>query len=128
MDCLRRVSEVTAEIAENAEKLYALRAPRPRRLDVGDLQRAFWQKELAASYQTPTGTRLQVRYQESTGLSLVAPGSPPLPLNQVKGLRFRTPRFSDTVFEFVMDNGRVTALEEREPGGDVSYPKVSAPQ
>ena len=81
--------------------------------------------QLAGSYQTPTGTKLQVKYQESSGLSLVAPGAPALPLNQVKGLRFRTPRFSDTVFEFVMDNGRVTALKEREPGGEVSYPKVS---
>jgi CubicO group peptidase (beta-lactamase class C family) len=81
--------------------------------------------ELAGSYQTPTGTKLQVKYQESSGLSLVPPGSPPLPLHQVKGLRFRTPQFSDTVFEFVMDNGRVTALKEREPGGEVSYPKVA---
>src|SRR5438445_9343263 len=80
--------------------------------------------QLAGSYQTPTGTRLQVKYQETSGLSLVAPGAPPLALNQVKGLRFRTPRFSDTVFEFVTDNGRVTALKERDPGGEVSYPKV----
>jgi len=84
--------------------------------------------QLAGSYQTPTGTRLQVKYQEASGLSLVPPGTPPLPLNQVKGLRFRTPQFSDTVFEFAMDNGRVTALKQRDPGGEVSYPKVTGPR
>src|ERR1700731_1609532 len=80
--------------------------------------------QLAGSYQTPTGTKIQVRYQETSGLWLVPPGAPPLPLNQAKGLRFRTPQFSDTVFEFVMDNGQVTALKERDPGGEIVYPKA----
>jgi CubicO group peptidase (beta-lactamase class C family) len=84
--------------------------------------------QLAGSYQTPTGTKIQVRYQENSGLWLVPPGVPPLPLNQAKGLRFRTPQFSDTVFEFVMDNGQVTALKERDPGGEIVYPKATVPR
>jgi CubicO group peptidase (beta-lactamase class C family) len=84
--------------------------------------------QLAGSYQTPTGTKIQVRYQENSGLWLVPPGAPPLPLNQAKGLRFRTPQFSDTVFEFVMDNGQVTALKERDPGGEIVYPKATVPR
>jgi CubicO group peptidase (beta-lactamase class C family) len=84
--------------------------------------------QLAGSYQTPTGTKIEVRYQENSGLSLVPPGAPPLPLNQVKGLRFRTPQFSDSVFEFVVVDGRVTTLKERDPGGEVSYPKLNAPR
>jgi CubicO group peptidase (beta-lactamase class C family) len=84
--------------------------------------------QLAGSYQTPTGTKIQVRYQENSGLWLVPPGAPPLPLNQAKGLRFRTPQFSDTVFEFVMDNGHVTALKERDPGGEIVYPKATVPR
>jgi CubicO group peptidase (beta-lactamase class C family) len=84
--------------------------------------------QLAGSYQTPTGTKIQITYQEISGLALVPPGAPPQPLNQVKGLRFRTPQFSDTIFEFVVENGRVTALKERDPGGELSFPKVTPPQ
>jgi len=84
--------------------------------------------QMAGSYQTPTGTKIQITYQEISGLALVPPGAPPQPLNQVKGLRFRTPQFSDTIFEFVVENGRVTALKERDPGGELSFPKVTAPQ
>ena len=79
--------------------------------------------QLAGSYETPTGTKIQVTYQENSGLSLVSPGAPPKPLNQVKGLRFRTPQFSDTIFEFVVENGQVKALKEKDPSGEFSYPK-----
>src|SRR5262249_41165895 len=68
--------------------------------------------QLAGEYQPPTGTRVQVKYQEPSGLSLVPPGAPPVPLTQVKGLRFRTPQFADVVFEFVVDDGRVRALKQ----------------
>ncbi len=80
---------------------------------------------MAGEYQTPTGTKIQVKYQPSAGLSLVFPGSPPVPLAQVKALRFRTPQFSDVVFEFVVDGGQVRALKQRDPGGEVSFPKVT---
>jgi CubicO group peptidase (beta-lactamase class C family) len=79
--------------------------------------------QLAGSYETPTGGKVQVKYQENSGLMLVEPGSPPLPLNQVKGLRFRTPQFSDVIFEFVMENGQVKAMKESEPSGEISLPK-----
>jgi hypothetical protein len=79
--------------------------------------------KLAGSYETPTGTKIQITYQESRGLSIVPPGAPPLQLNQVKGLRFRTPQFSDVVFEFVVENGQVTALKQRNPSGEFSFPK-----
>jgi hypothetical protein len=82
--------------------------------------------QMAGEYQTPTGTKVQVKYQEASGLSLVFPGSPPLPLAQVKGLRFRTPQFGDVVFEFVVEGNQVKALKQRDPGGEVSLPKVSA--
>jgi CubicO group peptidase (beta-lactamase class C family) len=82
--------------------------------------------QLAGEYQTPTGTRLQVKYQEASGLSLVPPGAPPVPLTQVKGLRFRTPQFADVVFEFVVQDGQVLALKQRDPGGERSFPKLPA--
>ena len=79
--------------------------------------------QLAGKYETPTGTKLQVNYQENSGLTLVSPGSPPLPLNQVKGLRFRTPQFSDLIFEFIVENGQVKALKQTDPGGEYLFPK-----
>jgi CubicO group peptidase (beta-lactamase class C family) len=95
---------------------------KPEKLDGGLLTR------LAGSYETPTGTKLQIRYQESSGLSLVAPGGPPLPLTQVKGLRFRTPQFSDVIFEFVVENGQVRGLKQTTPGGEYVFPRVASGQ
>jgi hypothetical protein len=79
--------------------------------------------QLAGSYETPTGGRVQVTYHEDSGLALVLPGSPPLPLNQVKGLRFRNARFSDVIFEFVVENGQVKALKQRTPEAEFSFPR-----
>jgi CubicO group peptidase (beta-lactamase class C family) len=93
---------------------------KPEKLDTGLLGR------LAGSYETPTGTKIQIRYQENSGLSLVAPGGPPLPLTQVKGLRFRTPQFSDVIFEFVLENGQIKALKQTDPGSEYVFPRVAA--
>jgi CubicO group peptidase (beta-lactamase class C family) len=79
--------------------------------------------QLAGAYETPDGIKLQVVYNEATGLSLVAPGAPPFKLNLTKGLRFSTPQFSDLVIEFVMENGRVTGLKERDPSGEQTLPR-----
>jgi hypothetical protein len=79
--------------------------------------------QLAGTYETPTGVKIQVTYQESRGLALVGPGSPPQPLNQVKGLRFRTPQFSDVIFEFALENGQVKALIQKTPSGEFSFPR-----
>src|SRR5579884_1179306 len=62
---------------------------------------------LAGFYETPVGTKVQVTYLEGKGLSIAGPGSPPVALKQVKDLRFRNDKFSDIVFEFVVENGQV---------------------
>lgn len=95
----------------------AVFARRPEKLDPKLLT------QLGGSYETPTGVKIQVIYQEARGLSLVFPGAPPVLLSQVKGLQFRAPQFSDVIFEFVVENGRVTALKQREPRGEFSFPK-----
>jgi len=79
--------------------------------------------QLAGAYETPTGIKLQVVYNEATGLSLVAPGAPPFKLNRTKGLKFSTPQFSDLVIEFVMENGRVTGMKQRDPSGEQTLPR-----
>ena len=78
-------------------------------------------EKLAGTYMTPTKLKFEVLYQPGTGLSLAFPGGPPQKLIPIKGLQFRTPRFSDTIYEFVMENGQVKALKERDPSGEFTY-------
>jgi hypothetical protein len=79
--------------------------------------------QLPGTYETPTGLKIQITYQENHGLSVVLPGDPPRPLVQMKGLRFRTPQFSDVVLEFVVENGQVKALKQTDPGGEYLFPR-----
>jgi hypothetical protein len=53
----------------------------------------------------------------------VLPGQPSIPLSQVKGLAFRTPRFSDLIFEFVVEDGQVKGLKQKDPSGELTFPK-----
>jgi CubicO group peptidase (beta-lactamase class C family) len=78
-------------------------------------------EKLAGVYMTPTKVKFQVLYQPGTGLSLAFPGGPPQKLIPIKGLKFRTPRFADDIYEFVMENGKVSALKERDPSGEFTY-------
>jgi CubicO group peptidase (beta-lactamase class C family) len=57
----------------------------PEKLEASTLE------QIAGAYETPTGTKIHVVYQEGTGLAIAEPGAPPLPLKQAKGLKFRTP-------------------------------------
>jgi len=34
-----------------------------------------------------------------------------------------TPRFADTICEFVVEAGQVKALKERDPSGELTYPR-----
>jgi CubicO group peptidase (beta-lactamase class C family) len=78
-------------------------------------------EKLAGMYMTPTKYKFQVLYQPGSGLSLSFPGGPPLKLIPIKGLKFRTPQFADNIYEFVMENGKVTALKERDPSGEYTF-------
>ena len=62
-------------------------------------------------------------YQPGAGLALLFAGGAPTRLIPIKGLRFKTPQFSDDIYEFVMENGQVTALKERDPSGELTYPR-----
>ena len=78
-------------------------------------------EKLAGVYLTPTKVKFQVLYQPGAGLSLAFPGGPPVKLIPIKGLKFRTPQFADEIYEFVMENGQVKALKERDPSGEYSF-------
>ena len=80
-------------------------------------------EELAGVYLTPSKVKFEVRYQPGTGLSIAFPGAPPQKLVHLKGMQFRTPLFADDIYEFVVENGQVKALKEREPSGEFTYPR-----
>jgi CubicO group peptidase (beta-lactamase class C family) len=80
-------------------------------------------EKLAGDYITPTKVKFQVLYQPGTGLSLAFPGGPLQKLIPIRGLKFRTPQFADNIWEFVLDNGKVTALKQRNPEGEFTFPR-----
>jgi CubicO group peptidase (beta-lactamase class C family) len=75
-------------------------------------------KKLAGTYETPTGFKFQVALKEENILYLAFPGQPAEELIHYKGLKFRLKEFSDVVFEFVIENGEVKALKQRDPSGE----------
>jgi hypothetical protein len=80
-------------------------------------------RQLAGEYLAPGNVKFQVAYQPGSGLALLFAGGAPTRLIPIKGLRFKTPQFSDDIYEFVMENGQVIALKERDPSGEVTYPR-----
>jgi CubicO group peptidase (beta-lactamase class C family) len=88
---------------------------KPETLDAKLLQ------SLAGTYLTPSKVKFQVTYQPGAGLALEFPGAPPQKLIPVKALQFRTQRFADVIYEFVLENGQAKALKERDPSGEFTY-------
>jgi CubicO group peptidase (beta-lactamase class C family) len=78
-------------------------------------------EKLAGTYLTPSKVKFQVTYTPGAGLALAFPGSPPQKLIPVKGMQFRTPQFADVIYEFVLENGQVKALKERDPSGEFTF-------
>jgi hypothetical protein len=66
--------------------------------------------------QTPC-SQLEIRF------SLVHPGQPAIPLIRVKGLTFRSPRFANDTFEFIVQDGQVKGVKEKDPSRELTYPK-----
>ncbi len=79
--------------------------------------------QLAGAYEAPDGARIHITLAASGALSLILPGAPVISLSHVKGLSFRTPQFSDTILEFVVRDGQVTGLKQRDPSGEFVFPK-----
>lgn len=78
-------------------------------------------KQLAGTYETPSGGKFQVALTEDGGLKIVFPGQPDTKLVPYKGLQFKVAEFADLVFEFVMEDGHVKALKQRDPSGEYSF-------
>jgi CubicO group peptidase (beta-lactamase class C family) len=80
-------------------------------------------QQLIGTYETPTGVKFQVVGKDDGGLFLVFSGQSPEKLIAYKGLQFRIQRFSDFIFEFVVDKGQVTALKQKSPTGEYTFPR-----
>jgi hypothetical protein len=79
--------------------------------------------QLVGAYETPGGAKIHVVMAASGALSLELPGQPVIPLTHVKRLSFRTPQFSDLILEFVVKEGQVTGLQQKDPSGAFTFPK-----
>jgi len=75
-------------------------------------------QRLAGNYETASGGKFQVVFRPGGGLFVVQPGAPDQKLVPYKGLKFRLPEFADVLFEFVEENGQITALKQITPGGE----------
>jgi len=80
-------------------------------------------EKLAGVYMTPSKVKFEVQYQPGQGLALMFPGGPPRKLIPVKKLQFRTAQFADLIYEFVLENGQVKALKQRDPSGEFTFPR-----
>jgi CubicO group peptidase (beta-lactamase class C family) len=80
-------------------------------------------RQLAGTYETPSGAKFQVVLQDNGRLATVYPGQPTDELVPYKGLKFRDPQYSDVVYEFVMDKDKVTAFKRRDASGEFTYPR-----
>jgi CubicO group peptidase (beta-lactamase class C family) len=79
--------------------------------------------KLAGTYENPTGVKFQVELKQDRSLYVVMPGEPEEKLIPYKGLQFRVKEFSDRVWEFVMENQQVKSLEQRDPAGEIVFPR-----
>lgn len=105
------IDKATMSLDEN-EAVFTRRSPT---LDDATLNR------LPGTYVTPSGNKFQVMVKPGSGLYIAFPGAPDQKLIPYKGLKFRVPEFADLVFEFVEENGQITALKQTDPSGEFTF-------
>jgi CubicO group peptidase (beta-lactamase class C family) len=105
------IDKATMSLDEN-EAVFTRRAPA---LDDAVLNR------LVGTYVTPNGNKFQVVIKPGSGLYAIFPRRPEQKLIPYKGLKFRVPEFADLVFEFVEENGQITALKQTDPSGEYTF-------
>jgi CubicO group peptidase (beta-lactamase class C family) len=75
----------------------------------------------AGTYATASGLTFRVVLREDGTLGLDFTGQPFQALVPWRPHRFRVKEFSDVLFEFVVENGRVTALKQVDPSGAYTF-------
>ncbi len=76
---------------------------------------------LVGPYKAPSGFTFQVVLKEDGFLYLAVRGQPEEKLIPYKGVVFGIQRFSNMTFEFVVENGQVTALKQKDPSGEYVF-------
>jgi CubicO group peptidase (beta-lactamase class C family) len=79
--------------------------------------------QLAGIYRTPDGSTFEIKLKANGGLTLTFPGQPDHELKQAKGLVFKLPQFSDLTLEFLVEDGQVKAIKQKDPSGEFTFPK-----
>ena len=74
--------------------------------------------QLYAGKYTLAGTTVDVALKSDGFLYLVVPGQPAYQLIPYKARRFRMQGFADYTFEFVLAEGKVVSLKQRDPSGE----------
>ncbi len=78
-------------------------------------------QQLAGTYKTPAMFKFQVVLGQGGNLYIVFPGDPDEKLIHYKDLQFRVERYSDVVYEFVEEQGEITALKQRVSAGEYVF-------
>ena len=80
-------------------------------------------RQYAGDYETPTGGKLRVVLRQDGTFGIEFPAAPFQALQPWRPHQFRLKEFSDTIVEFEVSNGRVTAMKQRDPGGVATFPR-----
>ena len=80
-------------------------------------------QQFAGTYEDPAVDKYQVVGKEDGNLYLVHPGARDKKLIPNRGFKFHCQEMPDQVFEFVVENGQVKALKQRDSFGEFVYPR-----
>jgi CubicO group peptidase (beta-lactamase class C family) len=78
-------------------------------------------QQYAGKYVTAGNAVFEVVLKSDNVLYLVFPGQPMYQLVPYKTRTFRMKDFGDAVFEFVVENGKVTSMKQRDPSGEYEF-------
>ncbi|HEY6952338.1 MAG TPA: serine hydrolase [Bacteroidota bacterium] len=79
--------------------------------------------QLYAGKYDAGGGVFEVALKADNILYFMVPGQPTYQLIPYKARVFRMQGFSDNTFEFVLENGKVTAIKQRDPSGEYVFKK-----
>jgi CubicO group peptidase (beta-lactamase class C family) len=81
--------------------------------------------KLVGMYKTPLGRKISVKLSRDNDIVLSHPDEPADALKPVKNLQFRSTEFPDVTFEFLLEDGRVTALRHWDAQAEFEWPRIA---
>jgi hypothetical protein len=78
-------------------------------------------RQYAGTYRSPDGGKVEVEFHP--GVGLVLPGAKPVDLVPWRPQQFRLKEFPDAIVAFTVENGKVTAMRQRDPSGEYVFPR-----